>query len=206
MTCGKPRLPENWPGHAGRTYTQPVISAPLEVDYVLTPDDLYAFQLRALQKSPIAKRSRRNVYIGILAALVILTVVPAIGSDGFVFSRVSIGFIAIPVVIFVALTWLIEKPMARRAIRQVVQQEKPDKGQLGRHTVRLEDTAVVESTAVGDQRISWNGIDRIEYDPDYIYIYTTPMSALVIPKRAFTSSVEAEKFHDLATGRRNAAG
>jgi hypothetical protein len=178
----------------------------MQVDYELTGDDLYAFQLRALHKSPIVKRSRRNMYVGVILALLILTIVPAIGSDGFVFSRVSIGFIAIPLVIVVALTWLIEKPMARKAIRQIVQQEKPDKGQLGRHTVKLEETGVVESTAVAEQRISWAGIDRVEHDPDYIYIYTTPMSALVIPKRAFTSSVEAEKFHDLAAGRRNAAG
>jgi hypothetical protein len=177
----------------------------MEVNYELTPDDLYAFQLRGLQKSPIARRSRRNMYIGILVALVILTIVPAIGSDGFVISRVSIGFLVIPFVIVVSLTWLIEKRMTRKAILQIVKQEKSEKGQLGRHTVKLEETAVVESTAVGEQRISWAGIDRVEHDPDCIYIYTTPMSALVIPKRAFASAADAEEFHNLASARRNTA-
>jgi hypothetical protein len=95
--------------------------------------------------------------------------------------------------------------MTHSAIRQLLKEEKPDKGQLGRHTVKLEETGVAESTAVGEQRTSWAGIDRIEHDPDYIYIYTTPMAAVVIPKRAFSSPVEAEKFHDLATARRIAA-
>ena len=202
---GNPDFPKNWPGRAGDTYTQQVISAPLEVEYVLTPEDLYAFQRRALQRSPIARRSRRNLYIGVFVALVILTIVPAIGSDGFVISRVSIGFLVIPIAVVASLTWLIEKPMTHKAIRQIVQQEKPEKGQLGRHTVKLEESAVAESTAVGEQRISWAGIDRIEHDPDYIYIYTTPMAAVVIPRRAFASPADAEEFHNLATARRNAA-
>jgi hypothetical protein len=181
-----------------------MIAAPVEVEYVLTPDDLYAFQLRALQKSPIAKRSRRNMYIGIFVALVIISIVPAIGSDGFVISRVSISFLAIPLVLVVSFTWLIEKRMTRRAILQLISEEKPDKGQLGRHTVKLDDIGVTESTAVGEQRTSWAGIDRVEQNPEYIYIYTSASAALVIPRRAFRKPSDAEEFHNLAIARRNA--
>lgn len=197
---------KNWPDRAGDTYTEPVISAPLEVEYVLTPDDLHAFQLRAVQRSPIAKRSRRNMYIGLFLAIVILSIVPAIGSDGFVIARVSVGFIVITFAVVALLTWLIEKRMTHSAIRQLVKEEKPDKGQLGRHTVKLEEAGVVASTEVGEQRTAWRGIDRVEQDPKYIFIYTTPAAAHVIPKRAFASPSDAEKFCELATVRRNAAG
>lgn len=175
------------------------------MSYELTPDDLYAFQLRALQKSPIAKRSRRNMYIGILVALVIISIVPAIGSDGFVISRVSLGFLAIPLVLVVSFTWLIEKRMTRRAILQLISEEKPEKGQLGRHTVTLDDVGVTESTAVGEQRTSWRGIDRVEQNPEYIYLYTSASAALVIPRRAFANAAAAQEFLNFAAARRNAA-
>lgn len=175
------------------------------MSYELTPDDLYAFQLRALQKSPIVKRNRRNTYIGIFAALVILSIVPAIGSDGFVISRMSIGFMVIPLVLVVSLTWLIEKRMTHRAILQLITEEKPEKGQLGHHTVKLDDIGVTESTAVGEQRTSWRGIDRVEQGPEYIYLYTSASAALVIPRRAFANTTDADEFHNFASARRSAA-
>jgi hypothetical protein len=177
----------------------------MEVSYELTSEDLYAFQLRAVQRSPIAKRSRRNMYIGFFVAVLIVGIVPAIGSDGFVISRVSFGFIVISFAVVTSLAWLLERRMTHSAIRQLIKEEKPDKGQLGRHTVKLEETGVAESTEVGEQRTSWRGIDRVEQDDGYIFIYTTPAAALLIPKRAFSSPIDAEKFHELATVLRNAA-
>jgi hypothetical protein len=170
----------------------------MEVDYVLTAEDLYAFQLRAVQRSPITKRTRRNTYSYLFVALLLFAIVPAIGADGFVISRVSFGFLIIGYAVVASLTWFLEKRMTRRAILQLLKAEKPDKGQLGRHTVKLDETGVVESTVVGEQRTSWAGIDRVEQDPDYIFIYTAPAAALVIPKRAFDSTLDAENFYHRA--------
>jgi hypothetical protein len=55
----------------------------MSVEYELTRDDLYAFQLRAVQRSPIAKRARRNMYLYLLLAVAILAIVPAIGPGGY---------------------------------------------------------------------------------------------------------------------------
>jgi hypothetical protein len=170
----------------------------MEVEYELTPDDLFAFQLRAVQKSPTVKRTRRNTYIALLFAILVFAIVPAIGPGGFDPSRVSLGFFSYFFALIAALTWLFEKRMTRRAIVDLVKEEKPDKGQLGRHKLRLDETGLVESTAVGEARILWSGVDRIEHDPDYIYIYTAPSAAHLIPRRSFTSENEAEQFLQLA--------
>jgi hypothetical protein len=173
----------------------------MEVDYELTRDDLYAFQLRATQVSPVARRARRKLYIYLFLAVFLLAIVPAIGADGFVVSRVSFGFLLIFYPLVAGITWLLEKRLTRRTILELLKEEVPEKGQLGKHKVMLDDSGVLEGTAVGQSRTSWAGINRVEQSPDYIYIYTTPSAAFVIPRRAFAGAREADDFYQFASSR-----
>jgi hypothetical protein len=93
----------------------------------------------------------------------------------------------------------------RRAILRLLRDEKPGRGQLGRHKVVLTEGGLVESTAVGESRTSWAGVHRIEQNPRYIFIYTSPVAAHLIPKRAFRDMQEAEDFYQLGTTRKEAA-
>jgi len=170
----------------------------MEIEYDITAEDLYAFQLRAVQKSPIVKRTRRNTYIALLFAILVFAIVPAIGPRGFDPSRVSIGFFSYFFALVAALTWFVERRMTRRGISDIIKEEKQDKGRLGRHKIKLDDTGLVESTAVGEARTLWSGVDRVEHDPEYIYIYTAPGAAHVIPRRSFNSDNDAEQFLQLA--------
>ena len=79
-----------------------------------------------------------------------------------------------------------------------MKQEKPDKGQLGKHRVKLNEAGLVEATAVSESRTSWAGVDRVEQNEKYIFIYTSPAAAHMIPKRAFSSVQGAEGFYQLA--------
>jgi hypothetical protein len=99
----------------------------------------------------------------------------------------------------------LERTLMRRAILQLVKQEKPGRGQLGRHRVVLSETGVVESTAVGESRTSWAGVDRIEQDAQYIFIYTAPVAAHVIPRRAFGDAQDAERFYRFSRTSKEAA-
>ena len=46
------------------------------------------------------------------------------------------------------------------------------------------------------------GVDRVEQNPDYIFIYTAPVAAHVIPKRAFRDAQEAERFYQFSRARK----
>jgi hypothetical protein len=71
----------------------------------------------------------------------------------------------------------------------------------------LNEAGLVESTAVGESRCSWAGVDRVEHDQQYIYIYTAPHAAHIIPKCAFNNLHEAESFYQLArVSKQSAAG
>jgi hypothetical protein len=177
----------------------------MEVEYELTPDDLYAFQWRAAFDSPLSKRTARKVYLGWFLALLLFSIVPAIGPDGFVISRIDFKFLLIAFPIVILAQHFLGRWLMRGAIRRLLRNEKPGKGQLGRHKVVLTEGGVVESTAVGESRTSWAGVHRIEQNPRYIFIYTSPAAAHLIPKRAFRDMQEAEVFYQLGTTRKGAA-
>jgi len=51
------------------------------------------------------------------------------------------------------------------------------------------------TSQAGESRVSWAGVDRIEQNPEYIFIYTSVAAAHVIPKRAFRDMREAEDLY-----------
>ena len=178
----------------------------MEIEYELTPDDLYAFQWRAVFASPRGRRARRKVYLLWLLAVLLFSAVPAIGADGFAISRVNFTFIVVAFPIIALVQWCLERWLIRRAILKLIKQEKPGKGQLGKHRVAVNEEGVRESTAVAESRTSWAGVDRIEQNPEYIFIYTSAIGAHVVPKRAFRDMQEAEAFFLLSRTSKEAAG
>jgi hypothetical protein len=177
----------------------------LEVEYEITPADLFSFQWRAISRSAVARRARRKVYLYVFIAFLVLALLPAISSDGFVLPRANLIWVLIVFPIVVLISWYLERRHTRRAILELLKEEKPGRGQLGGHKISLKETGLVESTAVGESRTSWAGVHRIEQDQDYIFIYTAPNAAHMIPKRAFSSLQEAEAFYQLARACKQAA-
>lgn len=177
----------------------------MEVEYEITPDDLYSFQWRAATRSRMAKRARRKAYLYLLVSFLVLALLPAIGPDGLDLSRTSFMWIVVAFPVVASIFWLLDRRQTRRAILELLQQEKPGRGQLGAHKISLNETGLLESTVVGESRTSWGGVHRIEEDQDYIYIYTGPIAAHIIPKRAFSSLQEAKSFYHLASASRQAA-
>jgi YcxB-like protein len=178
----------------------------MEVEYELTPEDLYAFQWRAVFASPRGRRARRMVYLLWFLAVLLFSAVPAIGADGFAISRMNFTFLVVAFPIVVLFQWALERRLVRRAILQLLKEEKPGKGQLGKHRIVVSEDGLFESTVVGESRTSWAGVDRIEQNPEYIFIYTSAAAAHVIPKRAFRDMQEAEGFLQLSRTSKEAAG
>lgn len=177
----------------------------MEVEYELTRDDLYAFQWRGVFVTPRGRRVRRTLYLLWVLAILLFAIVPAIGADGFVVSRISFIFIALALPTVFLFQWCLDRWLIRRTILQLLADEKPGKGHLGRHRIAVGEQGLVESTAVGESRTSWSGVDRVEEDPHYIFIYTSPAAAHVIPKRAFGRPEEADAFYHFSRARKAAA-
>lgn len=76
----------------------------------------------------------------------------------------------------------------------------PDRyrGILCRHCVTLTDDALIEVTAINEERCSWHGVHHVVHTPEYIYIFATLQSAHIIPKRAFPDPDVAQQFYERA--------
>jgi hypothetical protein len=177
----------------------------MEVEYEITADDLFAFHWRAAFGSPRAQRARRKTYLYWFLALLVMTLLPAIGSDGFVIARVNFIFLAVAFPLVALLHWLLYRRLTRRGILGELKKVMPNKGLLGRHKVVLNEGELIESTAVGESRMLWAGVDRVEQNGEYIFIYTQPNAAHIIPKRAFNNAQSAESFYQLARIRKESA-
>ena len=51
------------------------------------------------------------------------------------------------------------------------------------HKVVISDVGVSESTANSSSQFTWDALEKIESNECYIFIYNTPATAFVIPKR-----------------------
>lgn len=100
--------------------------------------------------------------------------------------------------IVMCLLWLIGYPSyyrwtIKRNARRIYSQSE-SKSVLGAHTIAIGPEGVSERTAVGESRIAWSGIERIEDDDEYLFLYIGPLVAHVIPKRAFKTAEDANAF------------
>jgi hypothetical protein len=173
----------------------------MDVEYELTPEDLFAFQWRAAYRSAEARRGRRNVHLLWFAALFLFALLPAIGRHGLTMSRFDLPFLIASFLTVALLQWGLHRWLLRRAIRRLLSEERPDGGNLGVHRVTLDDDGVLERTVVGETRTAWRGVHRVEEDERYIYVYTQPTGAHVIPRRAFADPVAADAFFRFAHSR-----
>ena len=167
-----------------------------EIEYELTLDDLFAFQLYAAKHSRSAKRVNRYIYIADAAIILVIAILTMPWM-----SYIALAGFLIFVVTFLGLGWFLTGFVTRRAIRDHVKQEAPDKGLLGRHRISLDDDGLTESTAVGESRVSWAGIDRIERTAEAVLVYTTATAAHVIPRRVFRSAADEDSFVEMITAK-----
>ena len=164
-----------------------------EIDYELTRDDLFAFQLHALENSPTVKKFARRTRVTYAIVILVMAALMTPWT-----STIALAAFIVGVGAFLLFAWIFTRVLTRRAILDQVSRELPEKGQLGHHHIKLDETGIFESTAVGEMRVAWAGIDRIERNENAILIYTTPSAAHMIPRRAFATPDAAESFAEVA--------
>jgi len=83
------------------------------------------------------------------------------------------------------------------SVRKLASEGK-NKGILGSHTIIISEEGLQEITEVSESRSIWSGIERIEENEEYIFVYIGAYQAHVIPKRDFASKEDAKEFAEQA--------
>lgn len=145
----------------------------MEVRYTNTKDDLVAFNDHHLANcKPYQRRKIINLYVTPVVLLLAFSV--------FALSTGKISFYIGGVLGALASylwTFFAYKRYARKCA-EVFQKEV-----FCEHKVVISDVGVSESTANSSSQFTWDALEKIESNEDYIFIYNTPATAFVIPKR-----------------------
>jgi hypothetical protein len=172
----------------------------MQIEYDLSPDDLLYFQRYHWRHSPALQRQYRLGFIAspLLGFLAGVTLV------GWERPLVWIGVFMTAAVFYAAVYgWCVRRSL--RSTISAVLAEGKNRGVLGRHTIELRPDGLREATDVNDTVHTWRGVERIEADEHFIFIYTQAMMAHGIPRRAFSTPEEAERFLAIARERHAAS-
>ena len=164
----------------------------LYVHYQLTRDELIAFAThyarttRAWRRS-LQKQQARLFFIGIVVTF--LWPRWSLWARIIFFAVSSLLALLAPLIYF---NWY-----AGRFARALYVREQ-NIGAVNNHTVALDANGVIVVMDVGEQRISWRGIEKIEDTDKYILLFVSTTHAHLIPKSAFLNEGEAAAFYRTA--------
>ena len=60
--------------------------------------------------------------------------------------------------------------------------------------VTISPTGIEDADEFSQATYRWQVVERFEKSDDYFFIYTNPLAAIVVPKRAFADTPEFEEF------------
>lgn len=157
-----------------------------EISYDVGPDDIVAFNETHMATAPAMRRQLGQVrFMGL--AVFMLTAVLFVVLD----NLVTAAAIAGAGLLFALIFPLILRPIARGMIRSML---GSDSKLFGRHRAVLDESGVLETTPSGENRTAWSAVERIEVTERHVFVYTSPTSALTIPRAAFPSDTAAREF------------
>jgi len=169
------------------------------VEYELTLDEYLAFNDFYQRKSPAARATFRKAWtlratIWVAAGLGAAAVVYRLAPGAFATTAMIVGI--------VEAVWLSLYPLQhRRAIRHAVGRHyrQDNMGMLfGRRRLTLTPEYVVESTPYSQTITRWMGIVEVCVQPDAIYLFTSAVSAKIVPSRVFANEADFRRFGSLA--------
>ena len=164
---------------------RPVIDAgkgPMTIEYDTSVDDLLNFQRYCWHY-----RMRGRHSFGYALALANGLALGHLLIPGSIVSYA--GCSALLLLIWSLFVYVVAPPIAKRQLRR-----GKHVGIVGRHVVRLEAGGCRETTDVNESFHAWRGIDTIEADSRYVYIFIHGGSGYFIPRRAFPDTAASDHF------------
>jgi hypothetical protein len=172
-------------------------SDPLTAEFEIMKDDLCAFNLYHQRHSPTARRQYLRIWF--VPAFIWLLVCSGIWylADRDRNTPLRTFLDLIPLFSGVPM-YLIYFPWAyRRKLRKHIADmvgEGLNRRLFSHHCVTITADGVSDTGEFGLTSTNWRAVEKIPATEEHAYIYTNALSAIIIPRRAFTSPSEFEMF------------
>jgi YcxB-like protein len=176
----------------------------MQIEYTVTPRSIAAFRVYAQTGSRQLRRTLR-VLLALIAVMIVLMGLFILDDFGTINTKDTIIF----AVSFTIVVVFIDRIFTLKPLRQILLQgtirivEQTLKGGhnrtvLGRQRMTIAETGLEIENDVAHSRLSWRGVEKVESDAEYIYIYVGPFMAYSIPRSAFADSGAADDFYESA--------
>jgi hypothetical protein len=165
-----------------------------EVEYDFAAGDFIAFNLHHLEKSP----TQRWVYrLGDVVTVMFWGCVTLmLALRGWPVSLSGWGY-----VVGYAVALLVSLPLVRRLLRAYfgwwirrMLAEGANRGMFCRHRLGLTPERLWDATEMVEMAVRWPAVESVECKPDYLFLYLSAVSAVVVPRHAFRDPAEFQAF------------
>ena len=169
----------------------------MRVSFDTTLEDIHAFNTHYGQTAALPQQSRKMV-----RGALTLTLGSLMFALGVAF-HLPIAFWIINALILFG--WWQFYPrrveaMARRSTQKLYAEGR-NAGMLGPTTVTIEAEWLSEASSEREVRTRWRAVERMDQTPQYLFLYVTGFSAVIVPRRAFANPGEQDAFIELARSR-----
>lgn len=187
----------------------PHLDAPQSVRYRFSAELLTAFWTHRTLHSPGDNRVRRRVaYRLVLSGVVTLSAVGLM-----VLGDLIHAWALLPATIFLmVLAFLAFQSRRPSAIQLAYAQtanrlldESPNTHLLSERTVTLEADGIRQTLPYSDSFTRWEAYERVDYNDDYLFLYESSFTAVVVPRTAFATREQYLGFVHLAERLRTAS-
>ena len=181
----------------------------MTAEFELTQADWSAFNHYHHYHSPTARRQYLQAWF--IPALALLLICLAIwvlasrssGTPGATFVALLPLFSAVP------LQLALFPLLYRRKVKKIVAGmlgEGRNRTLLGKQRVTISPEGITKTGDFDRLVVAWGGVERVVKTNDHAFVYTSALSAIIVPRRGFTDSVDFDQFVMKATQYQEEAG
>ena len=168
---------------------------PITVEFERTVEDTIEFNVFHMSHSPSIRQ--RALFAQIIVAVLVFIVSLAVGyllnPDKRALTYFDYAlFLVLSVASFFIFPYL-NKAEVIQGLRKVTK-EGDNKAILGHQTISLTPEHLFVKTPGSESKYAWASIDKIVQNGKYIFLYISSISAIVVPKKAFSTENELQEF------------
>lgn len=172
----------------------------MEIEYSNTENDLANFHKYLLKNSSIYRRAHWNHCTATPMGFGIAMLLTYLSTGPFTLAG-ALGYFIPTAILLSVWIFFIHIYIQRTWPKHFEKLHKDTPGVLGKHIISLEQECLLEKTDVNEAKTRWHGVIDVAEDTNYIYIFTKPIEAHVIPKNSFSNSDDAITFYKFAKDR-----
>ena len=164
----------------------------MEVSYELTPEDAWQYVSYYRQKQAVLRPVFLRCLFGLVGFVLLIAAVMQ-AHDWGTFHQLH-WFLPL----MLAVTVLLAFPFLSASKKRVTESFGQQPGYFCEHQVSISPEGFAEKTFVSSHETAWAAFHSVEENSACVFLFRSRNSAFIVPKRAFTSPHEAERFANTA--------